>query len=431
MQKPRPIPSSRAARLGGLSTMTAGVAGRMAVGAAGELIQGRRPEMRDLLLTPANVGRIADRLARMRGAAMKVGQLISMDTGEMLPPELADLMARLRAEADPMPPRQLKAVLTEAWGADFVRRFERFDTRPIAAASIGQVHRARTRDGRDLAIKVQYPGVARSIDSDVDNVAALIRMSGLLPAGLRIDGLMAEAKAQLHEEADYTREAAQMARFAAALAGDDRFVVPEPQADLSTGSVLAMTFVPGRPIEAAIDGPEAVRDGLMTRLIELLFRELFELGFMQTDPNFANFLYDGDRVVLLDFGATRDVPPALAEGYRALLRAALAGDRDGLAAAALRLGFYGPDTQAHHRAMVLGLMEEVFGRMAQPVFGFADPGLMAALHERGTEMSRERDFIHIPPTDVLFLQRKFAGLFLLGGKLGARVPVRALLEPYL
>ncbi|MEM7212871.1 MAG: AarF/UbiB family protein [Pseudomonadota bacterium] len=155
----------------------------MALSGLRQVARGQRPGFQDLLLTPGNIHRIANELARMRGAAMKIGQLLSMDTGDVLPAELAAIMARLRANADHMPPRQLKTVLTKAWGEGWLRKFESFDARPIAAASIGQVHRARTRDGRDMALKVQYPGVARSINSDVANVGALIKMTGLVPNG--------------------------------------------------------------------------------------------------------------------------------------------------------------------------------------------------------------------------------------------------------
>ncbi|MEM8618051.1 MAG: AarF/UbiB family protein, partial [Pseudomonadota bacterium] len=131
------VPSGRATRATRIGGMAAGIAGNMALGALGTLSRGQRPRSRDLLLTPRNISKIADELARMRGAAMKIGQLMSMDTGDMLPPELANIMARLRADADFMPPKQLKQVLTTEWGADWMRRFKRFDTRPIAAASIG------------------------------------------------------------------------------------------------------------------------------------------------------------------------------------------------------------------------------------------------------------------------------------------------------
>jgi predicted unusual protein kinase regulating ubiquinone biosynthesis (AarF/ABC1/UbiB family) len=145
---------------------------------------------------------------------MKLGQMLSLDAGDMLPAELTAILARLRDSAHHMPPAQLQKVLNAEWGADWRRRFAHFDPRPLAAASIGQVHRARLPDGRELAIKVQYPGVAASIDADVDNVATLLRLSNLLPASLDIAPLLEEAKRQLHEEADYVREAAQMRTIA-------------------------------------------------------------------------------------------------------------------------------------------------------------------------------------------------------------------------
>ena len=204
----RKVPAGRFARLGAFGQIAAGVAGGVVAEGARRLAQGERPSMADLLLTPANAARVTDQLSRLRGAAMKLGQMISLDAGDMLPPELTQILARLRESANIMPPAQLEKVLAASWGAGWRKRFRRFDARPVAAASIGQVHRAELPDGRVVAIKVQYPGVARSIDSDVDNVATLLKVSGLLPASLDVAPLLVEAKRQLHEEADYLREAA-------------------------------------------------------------------------------------------------------------------------------------------------------------------------------------------------------------------------------
>ncbi len=429
--RPLPVPSRRLSRLARLGGLAGGVIGGVALRGAGELARGRRPDLRGLVLTPGNAARLAGELARMRGAAMKVGQLISMDAGDVLPPELAEVLARLRSEADFMPPRQLRAALDAAWGRGWLKRFETFEVRPLAAASIGQVHRARTRDGRDLAIKVQYPGVRQSIDSDVDNVAALIRMSGLVPGQVDLAPLLAEAKRQLHEEADYAREGRCLARFGALLADAPDYRVPGLHADLTTDSVLAMDYAPGAPVEALAGAPQAERDRAAERLIRLALRELFEFRLMQTDPNFANYRTAADgALVLLDFGATREIDAAVAQRYRALLRAGLAGED--LEPHARALGLFAADTAAHHRAAILRMMGMAFAALdADTAFDFTDRGFADRMRAEGMALGRDGDFWHVPPMDVLFLQRKFAGLYLLCARLGARVHLRPLVAPWL
>ena len=308
----RAVPSGRLARLGTFGRLAGGVAGGTVAEGARRLAAGERPKLGDLILTPANAARVADRLSHLRGAAMKLGQMISMDAGDLLPPELSAVLARLRNQAYRMPPAQLNQVLAREWGADWRRRFRRFEAAPVAAASIGQVHRATLPDGRQLAVKVQYPGVRESIDADVDNVATLLRVSNLLPASLDLSRLLEEAKRQLAEEADYRREGEQMTRYAQLLAGDERYVVPVLEPALTTDRVLAMSFVEGRPIETLGEEPQAARDTAVTTLVELVLRELFTFGVMQTDPNFANYRWQPEtgRLVLLDFGAARPVAAA-------------------------------------------------------------------------------------------------------------------------
>ncbi|MCB1732414.1 MAG: AarF/ABC1/UbiB kinase family protein, partial [Halieaceae bacterium] len=196
----RSIPTSRVGRLARVARMAGGVAGGMLAEGTRQLRAGKRPRARDMLLTPANARRVADQLATMRGAAMKVGQILSMDTGDFLPRELADILARLRSDARYMPVAQLRKVMDEAYGEDWEELFYGFEMKPLAAASIGQVHKTVAPDGREIVLKVQYPGVAASIDSDVDNIAALLRMSGLLPAELDIQPLLEDAKRQLKDE---------------------------------------------------------------------------------------------------------------------------------------------------------------------------------------------------------------------------------------
>ncbi len=162
----RSIPTSRVGRLARVARMAGGVAGGMLAEGTRQLRAGKRPRARDMLLTPANARRVADQLATMRGAAMKVGQILSMDTGDFLPRELADILARLRSDARYMPVAQLRKVMDEAYGEDWEELFYGFEMKPLAAASIGQVHRAVAPDGREIVLKVQYPGVDEAMVQD-------------------------------------------------------------------------------------------------------------------------------------------------------------------------------------------------------------------------------------------------------------------------
>ena len=414
--------------------MTAGIAGNMAINGLAQLGQRQRPNMRDLLLTPTNITRVADQLAQMRGAAMKIGQLMSMDSGEVLPLELAQIMSRLRDDAHFMPPAQLKQVLNSEWPKGWLQSFEKFDVRPIAAASIGQVHRAQLKDGRDLAIKVQYPGVSKSIDSDVANVGALMRMSGLLPRGFELGPYLDAACEQLHEETDYAREGACLTRFGGLLSGSSYFGVPELCTDWCTPNILTMSFAEGVSIDQTADRPQKTRDQIAERLIELTLKELFTFGVMQTDPNFANYLYDANagRIVLLDFGATREIDPVVVNQYRRIMRFGVAGNTAGLAGVSEEIGFFDKTTMALHREQIVGMIQLVFSALGKDRhFDFASNALSRQMQEKGQALAGD-GFIPPPlPIDILLLQRKFGGMFLLAKKLRARVDVMSLLDVHL
>jgi predicted unusual protein kinase regulating ubiquinone biosynthesis (AarF/ABC1/UbiB family) len=422
---------SRFARFGGLAT---GVAGGMLANGARQIAQGKRPSIRDLLLTPANAVKVTHQLSQLRGAAMKIGQLISMDAGEMLPPELSDIFSQLRAEAQHMPRGQLHAVLNRNWGKGWEDRFEHFGFAPIAAASIGQVHRATTKDGRDLAIKVQYPGVRQSIDSDVNNVASLMKLSGLVPDAIDIAPMLAEAKRQLHQEANYAQEAQYLERFSVLLDGAPEFSVPALHSDFTTDSVLAMSYIESVPIETLTTAPQVERDRIVTLLIDLLLRELFDYGLMQTDPNFANYRYNPTtrQLVLLDFGATRDIPHDASARYRRLMQAGLAGDHTAARETMIAIGYFDERTQQKHQDAVMAMFEMAMAPLrAGGAFDFGDNSMMVGLRDQGMAIAQAHDFWHIPPIETLFLQRKFGGIYLLASKLKARVQVKSLMERYI
>lgn len=427
------VPHHRLGRLLRLGGLTTGLVGDMAAQGLRQIARGQRPRLHQMLLTPQSAARVTRDLRQMRGAAMKMGQMLSMDPGVLLPAEMTSILAALRDEARHMPPAQLRDVLDREWGADWRRRFRRFDVRPFAAASIGQVHRAQTQDGRDLAIKVQYPGVRDSIDSDIDNIAALLRMSGMVPRGMDLAPLLADARAQLHEEADYTSEARNLTVFGEKLAGSPDFTLPALQPDLSTSHVLAMSYVESQPLDAMLQAPQALRDQAATRLIDLVLRELFTFRLMQTDPNLANYRHDPvtGRIVLLDFGAVTRLDPDQTDSFRALLNAALDRDPAATRAAMLRIGYFDAATLPHHRDLILRMFDLAMTPLRQSsAFDFGNSDLVERLRDMGLAMGRERDLAHVPPAQTMFLHRKIAGIYMVAARLRARVPLGPMVARY-
>jgi len=425
------VPSGRAERLAQIGWL----AGRMALGGAAERARrlgGLAPNAGHVLLTSANARRLVSCLSSMRGAAMKLGQLLSLEAEDLLTPEVAEALASLRDEASAMPPAQLRGVLRENWGEAWESRFREFDFDPIAAASIGQVHAAQTADGRELALKIQYPGVARSIESDVDNLATALRLAKILPGDADFGPLIEEAKRQLRNEANYRLEAEHLRRYARLLAGEPDVRVPRVHDDLSTESILAMDRLLGVPLED-LCGPEysdEQRDRAAALLLRLVLREFFEFHFVQSDPNFANYLLLRDgRIGLVDLGAGYEACSILCQRYARMFRASIDGDRAALRAVAEQIGFLAPtDDPAAADAVLdlIALATEPF-RHEGP-YDFAKSELAA--RARGASMSLvfEHRLWRPPPAATLFLQRKLGGTFLLCARLRARVDARALLE---
>ncbi len=430
----RAVPAGRVARLGTFGRLVGGVAGGMVAEGARRLASGDSINARDLILTPGNVQRLTDRLSHLRGAAMKMGQMISLDAGDFLPDELSKILATLRDQANFMPTKQLDQVLKSEWGADWRKQFRWFNPRPIAAASIGQVHKALTRDGQELAIKVQYPGVAKSIDSDVDNVVTLLKIAGFAPPELEMEKLMAAAKKQLHEEADYQREGAQMQLYREQLADVPGFVVPRLHEGLTRGSILAMSFEEGVGIEELGHEPPERRDEVFARLIRLVARELFDFGVMQTDPNFANFRYrrETGEIVLLDFGACRPVDPVVANGYRGMLEAGLKGNAEEVLKATIEAGFMMPIVAEKHPERVNRMIDIVINEMREDApFDFGDRAFIPLLRDEGMAIAQDKDTWAFPPIETLFVQRKVSGTALLGARLKAKVNIRRITEEVL
>jgi len=436
--KPRPasVPQTRLGRLARIGFAAA----EMAVGGAVEGLRGLAragpASASSALFSARNAQRLAARLARLRGAAMKLGQIVSLQGEDVLPPEFAQALTVLRTEAAPMPAAQLHRVLGREYRKGWESRFANFQFEPVAAASIGQVHRVRTRDGRDLALKVQYPGVARSIASDVDNVAALLRLLNLLPLDLDVGAIAAEAKRQLAQEADYLQEARFLERYAALVADEPAFVVPRVHWDLTTARVMAMDYVEGAPLEtlSRLDAPQPQRDRVGALLEKLLFRELFEFRVMQTDPNFANYIYQPERgrIALLDFGATRTFSAEFVARYARITRAVIDGDLETVRREAVAIGYVAaddPPERVHAAVEMILLVCEPLRHRGR--YDFAASGLAARVRDLGLDLAVRRRLLRAPPPETIFLHRKLAGSFLVLARIGARVDARALVLPFL
>ncbi len=280
--------------------------------------------------TAALVGELVDQLSRMRGAAMKVGQLFSMIELDGLPEEqrteLESRLATLRDDVPPVPFSRLEKLMRDELGAPVGRVFASFDERAFAAASIGQVHRATTLDGDEVVVKVQYPGVAEAVDSDLRSATLLLPLIKRIAPGLDARPLLGELRDRIGEELDYELEAQHQRRVERLFSGHPFITVPRVRTDLSTRRVLVSEFVDGERFEAvrALDGAQRDRYGeiVFRFFFGLLYRHRIALG----DPHPGNYLLCPDgRVAFLDYGLVRELGAARIDAERALALAVRVG----------------------------------------------------------------------------------------------------------
>jgi ubiquinone biosynthesis protein len=299
--------------------------------------------MRDLHAT--NAERFTETSVEQGGAFLKIGQMLSTRPDLLPRPWIAEL-SRLQDGAPPFAFADVERILREELGAAPSELFASFDREPIAAASIGQVHRATTKDGVEVAVKVQRPNVARLIEVDMELLTFMLEgLKSMLPPS-DYETIATEIRDTLRRELDYRLEAESMKRMGALLAGTDKVRVPTPIDALSTRRVLTSTFEAGRKINIVLDelagpnGDPAALADVMGRLVEVYVRQILVFGFFQADPHPGNFLVTSDgTLVLLDFGCARDLSPAMREGFRELVMASFAGDKASMEAIFTRLGF--------------------------------------------------------------------------------------------
>lgn len=414
-----------------------GLVGRVGVSMLGEqavglLRDGPTKRLKKAENTVRNAVRIADTLGEMKGAAMKAGQMLSLHEG-LLPPEVAAVLSVLQKEAP--------SVSFEVMGRKLRREFDNFDAlfasvepEAFAAASIGQVHRGVLRDGREVAVKIQYPNADRMVRADLKNLKALLGSLVSLFTDIDFEPIWEEVRERLLEEVDYLKEADNIRRAAAIHTDYPGIIVPAVVQEATSRRVLTMEFVDGIPPAEAVSEryPRHLRDQWGVALFEFTLRGLLQHRFLHADPNLANFAFREDgKVVVYDYGCMKEIPEDLAAGYAGLIDAVLHRRKTAIPGLLRSMGVFKEGEVALSREMTdpyVDLVQDIV--RASPPYTFGeDSSIYESLYELG--MSNWQDATDIRfPRDVVFIDRTLVGLFGNLSKLRATGPWRKLLRKH-
>ena len=395
-----------------------------------DIISVKKPDLRSALVSKKNVTATVNTLKNLRGAAMKFGQLVSLDDSIILSPELSSIFAQLRSSGYSMTPSQLKKVLNENWGEGWLKNFKNFEVRPFAAASIGQVHKAILASGETVAIKVQFPGVKKSIDNDLNTLKFIMKNSGMLPANFPLEYYISQCGELLRQETDYELEVANINNFSKFLENFSSLKVPKVYGELTTDQTITMSFLEGQELSYVVNFNQSKKDKISLSLIELLFNEIFNFKFVQTDPNLANFLVskDDNTISVLDFGACCRVSDETYKLYKGLLKVSLTLDVEKVKLFLEENNFVPRDASAEGTKFIDKIVATATEEITRhEVFDFQKSKIFELITEENLNLYLELIPSSVLGSDFIFIQRKILGLILFFRVIGARVPLLKIL----
>lgn len=343
-------PGKRFMKLAGMSASIAGNFAKNRIkGALGTLTEEERLRERELLFTQVGE-QIANTLGEMKGAVMKVGQIASQFK-DVFPKEIADALAKLQKESPPMPFAVIERQIRQELGREPSEAFAFIDSQPFAAASIGQVHRARTHAGEEVVIKVQYPGIDQCVESDLKHLRMALKLAGVLRVDKNmLDEIFGEIRRSLHDELDYVKEAENVRMFAEFHANDPKIIVPRVFDAYTSRRVLTMAYEPGddiRQVQAPAYSQDSINE-IGHRLFNAIGAQIYGLHAVHCDPHPGNFAFRTDgSLIIYDYGCVKHIKLEIVEALRETTRAALDNDFSALEQALIAMGVRNIENAPH------------------------------------------------------------------------------------
>jgi predicted unusual protein kinase regulating ubiquinone biosynthesis (AarF/ABC1/UbiB family) len=392
--------------------------------------QGRSRRQEQAMLRTADD--VAQLMGNMKGVTMKVGQIMSLMGGAAVSEEFAERLATLQSSAPPMAPELVREVFERDFGRPPGRMFRRFDERPFAAASIGQVHRAELPDGTPLAVKVQYPGVREAITADLANLGAILGLAGVAARGFDAGPVVEDLRRGIMAEMDYALEAERQGRFHRVFEGHPFVRVPRVYPEQSSSHVLVQEYIPGEPFAAARELPQPQKDRIAEIIFRFTFGSMHRHGLFQADPHAGNYLLLPDgKVAFLDFGCISEFEPELLENINGVVAGVLSGDIERWRRGMETIG-YVPSGSNLSTDELWQQMRVYYTFILSDGVTFT-PELAGAMVKRHLTMTGETGRINRQlniPAGVVFIQRITFGFTGLMASIRATGPWRSITEEY-